>query len=119
MKDLKDKAKDKLRLKEKDQIREKNQVINNLKRKLSEKDVELSARKWVVRNLTRKLYEESIFFHQDTQKIDKQWEQERELKTKLIGKYRDLKRRDRANRIFMDEVRKSLEEFAGVGPRSA
>jgi len=98
-----------------DKIREKNQVIKNLKRKLSEKDEELSAKKWVVRNLTRKLYDERIHFNQEKHQLDKEWEQERELNTKLIRKYRDLKRRDRDNRKFMDEVRQSLEEFAGVG----
>ena len=80
-KDKSNLLKDNPRLKD-DKIREKNQVIKNLKRKLSEKDVELSAKKWVVRNLTRKLYDERIHFNQETHQLDKEWEQERELNTK-------------------------------------
>ena len=77
--------------------------------------MEVSAKKSVVHNLTRKLYAERIEFNSERQQMDKKWKEERELNTKLIRKYRDLKRRDRDNRIFMDEVRQSLEEFAGVG----
>jgi hypothetical protein len=108
MKKLKDKSKD-------NKIREQAQVIKDLKRKLSEKKVELSAKKSVVHNLTRKLYAERIQFNQERQQLDEEWEEERERNTKLIRKYRDLKRNAKDNRDFMDEVRQSLDAFAGVG----
>jgi hypothetical protein len=98
-----------------DKIRERDQVIKGLKRKQSEKKVELSAKKSVVHNLTRKFYAERIQFNQERQQLDEEWEDEREGNTKLIRKYRDLKRHDQKSHEFMDEVRQSLKEFAGVG----
>jgi SMC interacting uncharacterized protein involved in chromosome segregation len=117
MKKLKEEAKMmKLKDKSKDnKIREQAQVIKGLKRKLSEKKVEISAKKSVVHNLTRKFYAERIQFNQERQQLDKEWEEERERNTKLTRKYRDLKRHNRVSCEFMDEVRQSLDAFAGVG----
>ena len=92
------KMKDKIRSKD-DEIREKNQVIKGLKRKLSANNVKLCEKKSVVNNLTRKLYAERIQFNRERQQLEKEWEEERERNTKLIRKHRDVKRRDRKSRV--------------------
>jgi hypothetical protein len=106
-----------------EQIREKNQVIKDLRRKLSEKILKLSEKKLelseknsVVNNLKRKIYVERIQFNQERQKLEKEWEEERLLNTKLTRKYRNAKRRAHESRENTEEVRQALDAFAGVGP---
>ena len=111
------KMKDKIRSKD-DEIREKNQDIKGLKRKLSAKNVKLFEKKSVVNNLTRKRYAERIQFNRERQQLEKEWEEERERNTKLIRKHRDVKRRDRKSREFIEEVRQALDAFAGIGPNN-